>query len=127
MTLKTKTPLRSKTRLKTRTPLKTTSYMKSGKKVSEWDSVRAELKVIFKDDLKITECEARLASCWKNNGLTFAHAKKRRFLDSESLKEVILCCVSCHTEIEAYPHKKMHDFVYSIINNRDRGENNGSL
>lgn len=144
MPLKSKTPLRSKVRLKQRAALtsKATlkskkpltshktltskSYIKSGKKTSQWEEFKVQLKDKFKNVLHITSCEAKLPNCWKSSGLTFAHAEKRRFLNNDTMGDVILCCINCHTIIEQYPHKDMYDFVYSIINKRSRGKNDKS-
>lgn len=144
MPLKSKTPLRSKVRLKSKaalnskthlkskkqltskTNLKSSSCLKSGKKTSQWEEFKVHLKDKFKNVFKITSCEAKLPNCWNKTGLTFAHAEKRRFLTDDTMGDVILCCINCHTIIEQYPHKEMYDFVYGIINKRSRGNNDKS-
>lgn len=48
-----------------------------GKKTAEWDRVRAKLKPRFAR-AGIVRCEVMLPGCWRDNGLGFAHSKKRR-------------------------------------------------
>jgi len=77
----------------------------------------AQRKIEF-ERVGITECEARLAPCWRNNALGFAHAKKRRKLTKEELKKVILICNPCHSIIEVLPAEDMEAFVDKVIANR---------
>ena len=122
-TLKRRKFLTSKTKLTTTKPIISNKKLSIGAKTIEWDEERAKLKYKFKYILKITKCEAKLVGCWVTNGLTFAHSKKRRYLNKDELSKVILCCIQCHTTIEAYPNKKMQDFVEKIIESRVRGNN----
>lgn len=129
MTLKRRSPLKRKKALTSKTQIRSSKTLnKNAKftnsaKIQEWDEVRADLKLQFQNVLKITECEAKLSDCWVNNGLTFAHAKKRRYLSKEELYDVILCCIQCHTTIENYQHSQMQEFVETIINNRNKTNN----
>ena len=116
--LKNKTRLKSKKLLKSNTKLKSKTKLSSGNRTKKWDELKIDLKNHFKNVLKITNCEAKLDGCWVNNGLTFAHAKKRRYIEDNELGNVILCCIHCHTLIEQYPHSEMQSFVETAINNR---------
>lgn len=120
MPLKSTKPLRSKKRLVSKTPLKSRSKLKSGKKHEEWEIAKNNLKQMF-FDLGISSCEVQLDGCWKTNGLTYAHAQKRRYLTKDTLLDVALCCVECHIKIEALPHDEMQTIIYNIIQQRNRG------
>lgn len=88
---------------------------------------KAELKPKF-EAAGITECELRIpGTCWVNNGLTWAHAVKRRFLDKNAveghptnIQTVILACVQCHNAIEKLPHEEMLNIVMRTIDSRKR-------
>lgn len=121
-----KKALVSRKLLKSIKPLTTKKPLSAGTKTTEWDELRKELKLHFKNNLKIKKCEAKLSGCWVSNGLTFAHAKKRRYIKKDELDKVILCCVQCHITIEAYSHKDMKEFVEKIIESRVRGTNDQS-
>lgn len=63
-----------------------------------------KLKRIYSEK-GITSCELRLSGCWGDNGLSFAHFKKRIHYKSRpellsSFYQTILCCISCHNAIE---------------------------
>jgi len=91
--------------------------LKKGKKTLEWEQIRKKLKVEF-EKRDITSCELRLAGCWINNALSFAHIDKRRFLSADQLRIVVLACVPCHSLIEAWPREKMRIYLENIIKNR---------
>jgi hypothetical protein len=87
-----------------------------GEKVDAWESMRAELKERF-ERAGITSCELRLAGCWRNNALSFAHSKKRRRISSEEeLQECVLACVPCHNRLEY--GQNMYEIIRSIIARR---------
>jgi hypothetical protein len=96
-----------------RSPLK-----KAGKKTAEWNRERAKLKEGFQR-AGITFCELGLQGCWKGNGLSFAHSKKRRNIQGNELSEVILACINCHGIIERKPEKKMTAIVRKTIRLRE--------
>jgi hypothetical protein len=78
--------------------------MKPGKRITQWNKYRADLKIIYQKK-GITTCELRFKDCWFNNALSFAHHHKRSwYLDKPELlgsfNETILCCTSCHQKIE---------------------------
>jgi|TARA_R100000501_G_C2569793_1_gene77092 hypothetical protein len=73
-------------------------------KVKEWAKARKKLKLIY-EDKGITSCEIKLVGCWRNNGLSFAHRKKRieYYSCPEKLgefNETLLACCNCHDKIE---------------------------
>ena len=87
-----------------------------GEKVSAWSKTRDELILRF-EKAGITQCELRYSGCWKNNALSFAHSKKRRFITSqEEMVEVVLCCTSCHQIAEYSPD--MYEIVRRVIASR---------
>ncbi len=89
---------------------------RAGEKANAWTKTREELKVRF-ETAGITQCELGYDGCWKNNTLTFAHSKKRRYIESdEELREVCLCCQSCHARIEFNPD--MYEIVRRVIAGR---------
>lgn len=90
-----------------------------GKKTRAWESTRGQLKKRF-ESVGITSCEIRLPQCWGNYALSFAHAKKRRFLIGEEIEVVALSCAPCHTAIEGMPHNEMEKIVMRAINKRSR-------
>lgn len=91
------------------------------KKKTEWDSVRAKLKVRF-EKAGITRCE----KCRADNFLGFAHAVKRRFLSRyaeigspEHIETVALLCNPCHDIIELrMSHEEMKAEIMRIISAR---------
>jgi len=95
-----------------RSPLK-----RLGKKGLAWEKVRRELKVKFQR-AGITACEIRGHGCWYDNGLGFAHAKKRRNLGPGELSVVALACCVCHDRIEILPEQEMAEIVMRIIDSR---------
>lgn len=92
---------------KRRTPLR-----QLGKKGSEWANTRASLKKEFEAG-GITTCEAKLPGCWRDNGLGFAHTKKRRHVTD--LRRVALLCNHCHDEFECKPEPEMERLIEAII------------
>lgn len=94
--------------------------MKRGKRMLAWESERTRLKKKF-DRWGITSCELRYpGGCWGDNGLGFAHAKKRRFLKPEELGIVILACNRCHDILESLPHELMEVEVMQVIRSREK-------
>lgn len=81
--------------------------IKAGKRTKEWTAARAKAKKVF-EAKGITSCEIRLAGCWKNNALGFAHRHKRDWYYSEGRKgellgdfnHIIVACGPCHQKIE---------------------------
>lgn len=88
-----------------------------GRKTREWENARRELKGEFAA-MGITSCELRLAGCWKDNSLSFAHSAKRRYLTPDQIKEVVLCCTPCHQRIEVFGGPVMQALVRDIISKR---------
>lgn len=89
-----------------------------GKKTEAWEKVRRAIKPKF-EKAGITECELKLVrGCWIDNGLGFAHAKKRRNLGAGELSKVILACNLCHDIIEALPEEEMTRIVMVTISKR---------
>ena len=66
----------------------------------------------------ITTCEIRGYGCWYDNGLGFAHAKKRRNLGPGELSVVALACCVCHDRIEILPEQEMAAIVMRVIDSR---------
>ncbi len=93
------------------------AWLKRGKKTIEWDRCRAKLKIRFAAVHLIT-CEFRYAGCWKYNGLTFAHIKKRRNLRPEELEIVALACLNCHGILELMKEEQMTKVILAVIKNR---------
>lgn len=92
---------------------KTRKRIGPGKKTREWNKIRAELKKRFLS-VGITRCEM----CGKDNMLSFAHRKKRRFCDEDELHVCALLCNPCHDKLEALPHDQMYYAVNRIIKSR---------
>jgi hypothetical protein len=91
-----------------------------GNKTREWQQAKRVLKPAF-EDAGITECELRLdANCWRNNGLSWAHSKKRGDIRGGELYEVVVGCAYCHTMIEGMPKDKMTKLVREVIAKRTR-------
>lgn len=91
-----------------------TSLNPIGKKGRAWNNARRSLKCQF-SAMGITQCELNLAGCWKDNGLGFAHALKRRHLRPDQLSEVILVCNPCHDWLEKLGERKMEQLVKDVI------------
>ena len=69
-------------------------------KQKEWEKERKKLKVEY-ERKGITTCELRLAGCWYNNALSFAHRYKRNDPRCEHTFEgTVLACIPCHQKIE---------------------------
>jgi hypothetical protein len=91
-----------------------------GKRTRNWEQERARLKKKF-EKWGIMSCELRYpGTCWGDNALGFAHAKKRRFLKPEELGIVVLCCNPCHDILESLPHEFMEVEVMQAIANRKK-------
>lgn len=100
--------------------MKKTPLKRVGKKTREWEKVRRQLKKRFMA-AGIIECEIGFAQCWRDNGLSFAHGKKRRELIGDELKTlVVLACAPCHTAIEGMDREYMLHRIMGIIANRER-------
>ena len=85
-------------------------------KVNAWQTTRALLIERFRR-AGITQCELRYDDCWRTNALSFAHSKKRRFIESqEQLEECALLCQVCHDRIEYSPN--MYEIVRRVIASR---------
>jgi len=93
---------------------------KRGKRTLQWEKERAKLKVKFLS-WGITSCELRYpGTCWGDNALGFAHAKKRRFLKPHELGIVVLCCNPCHDILESLPADLMETEVMAMISQRKK-------
>ena len=102
--------------------------IKKGKKTKEWERVRKELKKQFYES-DITVCELDLNGCWFNNGLGFAHTRKRR--NVIDLYCVVLACNPCHQKIEyeseKYTGMDMETYLESIIARRNETQQRWSV
>lgn len=88
-----------------------------GRKGNEWLVARAWLKRHFRY-AGIVTCEARLAGCWFDNALSFAHCRKRRKLQEGEIYHVALLCTPCHDFYERMAHDAMHDSIHHLISRR---------
>lgn len=86
-------------------------------KTTQWAKIRKELKKEF-EAKGITKCEMGLPGCWRDNGLSFAHLDKRRYLKEEDLKEVVLTCISCHQFVEYKGRPIMRSMLTKAIKRR---------
>jgi hypothetical protein len=87
-----------------------------GDKVDSWERTREILKERFAT-AGVTTCELQWRNCFKNNFLSFAHSKKRRYItNQEELEDCALLCQSCHQKIEFRPD--MYEIVRSVIARR---------
>lgn len=70
--------------------------------------------------LKISRCEIRIRDvCVDRIMLTWAHSKKSRYLvTSKDWQEAARCCLPCHQQIEAMPHKRMMAVILNAIARR---------
>ena len=93
------------------------SRLKPGKKTREWERTRAKLKPRF-EAIGLTHCEFDYEGCWRNNGLSFAHAKKRRNLRPGELEVVALACANCHNLLELMREPQMTQAVMNVIAKR---------
>jgi len=108
-----KKPIDRKTVLTAKKPMK-----RRGKKTAAWENCRAKLKPRF-ERAGITVCEFQFSGCWRDNGLGFAHSRKRRNVTTpELLEECALTCNVCHDIAEAWPEEKMMAFVRRVIADR---------
>lgn len=94
-----------------------TKTIKPGKKTKEWNATIPKLKRRF-SKAGIETCEIRLAGCWNNKALSFAHIDKRRELKKEELEKVVLACIPCHQQVEKMPRLEMRKTLETIIINR---------
>lgn len=99
---------------KAKTEKRARPFPKKGKKVNEWDAVRAKLKPLYLA-AGITSCEIGLPGCWRENALGFAHSKKRRNIVGKEIEEVCLGCNPCHDVYEAKPEAEMMRLIREII------------
>lgn len=79
--------------------------------------MREQLKPRF-EAVGITRCEFRYDGCWRDNGLSFAHTKKRRNLRDGELEIVALACIPCHNKIELLKEEVMTKVVLEVIAQR---------
>lgn len=91
-----------------------------GNKTQEWAHAKRILKIAF-EAAGITCCELQLnRQCWHNDGLSWAHSKKRGDIVGDEIYEVVLGCAYCHTVIEGMPKEKMTKLVRGVIKKRAR-------
>lgn len=98
-------------------PMKRTAIKRAGKKTNEWDRVRGLMKVQFSKS-GIETCELQYPGCWRDNGLGFAHSKKRRNIVGTEIEEAILAYSCCHDKIEILKEGAMGDLVRGVISRR---------
>ena len=106
---------RTKPMGKSAAPMQRAPLKKSGKKGDAWSAERASLKLRFAR-IGITTCEAKDDGCWRDNGLGFAHTKKRR--NVTDLSRVALLCNYCHDAVEILPESEMEARIETIISAR---------
>lgn len=87
---------------------------RAGKKIAEWDRIRADLKKRFAR-VGILHCELNYSGCWRTTALGFAHSKKRADCSKADLRIVILSCNICHDVIEVKPKAEMEKIVLKVI------------
>lgn len=100
--------------------MKRTAIKRNGRKVNDWIRVRRQLKAEF-EARGITRCEFNLSpDCKRDNWLSFAHSKKRRFITTDAeLRECALACTPCHNELDLrMTHAEMYDAVRNVIARR---------
>lgn len=103
-----------------RVPGTARTTLKLGKKSKAWAKTRRKLK---QESVAqgIERCELRYEGCWGDNGLGYAHGRKRRHLQGDELKTLtILVCNSCHDKIEYLGPERMLEIVETVIANRER-------
>lgn len=91
--------------------------LRAGKHTREWQLVREQLKPRF-EAVGLTRCEFRYEGCWRDNGLSFAHIRKRRNLQAGELEKVALACIPCHNKLELMPEPLMTQTVCDVIGRR---------
>ena len=90
-----------------------------GPKTAAWMEAREHLKHRF-EEMQVTTCELHWPHhCWRNNGLSFAHSKKRRFIEGDEIYEVALLCPIAHDMVERLSHREMYNVIREIIKNRE--------
>lgn len=98
-----------------RNGLKRGSLKRAGRKVKQWESIRAVLKKMFAA-AGIASCELNLSpDCWRDNALGFLHTKKRRNCTEADLWVVALGCNICHDAAELLPESEMEALVLGVI------------
>lgn len=90
---------------------------KRGKKTDQWDRIRRQLIIRFQL-VGLTYCELQYQGCWRDNGLTFAHRKKRRLCDEDELHICVMACQHCHDKVEYIGHEAMFQVIQEVIENR---------
>lgn len=96
------------------------SVPRLGKKGKAWETERRRLKIKF-ERMGVTECEADfMHDCWVDNGLSFAHSKKRADIRGEELSEVALLCPTAHKHVESLPKEEMCNIIRRIIAKRNQ-------
>jgi hypothetical protein len=90
-----------------------------GKRTEAWEKARAVLKGRF-EAAGIITCELRFQGCWYDNGLGFAHTKKRRHLEGGDLYRVVLACNHCHDLVELLPEREMTAILERRIMRREK-------
>jgi hypothetical protein len=89
-----------------------------GKKTREWEAKRRRLKQRF-EAVGLTTCEFRYEGCWIDNGLSFAHIKKRLNLLPGELEVVALACPVCHHILDnRMKEAEMTKTVLAVIQKR---------
>jgi len=88
-----------------------------GRRTRQWEKIRRALKIRF-ERVGITRYEFNMDGCWRDNGLSFAHADKRRFLSDDDLWVAALACASCHDKLERRPRATMRELVEAAIKRR---------
>lgn len=91
---------------------------KVGLKTRAWTNARNRLKKRFAAN-GITECELGYDGCWRDNALSFAHGRRRRFLLEGELEHLtVLCCTPCHERLDRLPPAATLAIVRSVIAER---------
>jgi len=89
-----------------------------GHKTRAWRNCVVRLKKKF-ERMGIVECELRYDGCWRDNALSFAHGRRRRFLLEDELEQLVcLACTPCHQILEAKPAEEMLAIVREVIASR---------
>ena len=71
-------------------------------------------------EMGVTSCELHWPHhCWHTEGLSWAHSKKRRFIQGDEIYEVALLCPIAHDLAENLPHKEMYKLICEIIQRRE--------
>jgi hypothetical protein len=90
-----------------------------GKRTIAWENARRYLKSRFLE-WGITRCEWPWPhACWHDNGLSFAHSKKRLNMKGDEIYEVALLCPVAHNLVESLPEREMTKMIRKIIKTRE--------